>query len=1001
MKKESCVKTAAGIICALCLIFVQGWNSTLKAQPGTVGPESGTCVFHIVDSEGLPVPGAAVMVKGTKTGDVADQNGRCVLGGLPKDAVLVVSCLGYEDVEVSRMGRSEIKVKVRSSSLAMDEVVVVGYGTQRKKDLSGAVASVKGETIREFSNLNVASALQGRVSGVEITQLNGQPGAGMQVRIRGANSIKGSNDPLWIIDGFPGDINMINTSDIESVEVLKDASATAIYGSRGANGVVIVTTRRAKEGDVRVEYNGSAGVQNLTKQIEMLSGDEYMHYLNEKSVIQGNSPVFTEEEIAANQWNTNWQDEIFRPALITDHSINVTGGSKKMQTALGASWFSQDGIIKHGGYKRASINAKVNYNFSKYVSANANVIYTYTIHDKMDSQGGGRGSTVIGTALSASPLATPHYDDGTWNDFITQPAGGMNPVAYLSEVSTKWRSNRVLANAGITIRPFDGFSIQSSANVRSSIGRTDYFKSKLYPNYKGAASVSYGDAVEITSNNLINYDKTFKRHSINLMAGVTYEQSISKSMSSGTAENFISDVMESYDLDAAEIKGLPTSSYSEWKMLSFLGRVNYNFDNRYLLTANFRSDGSSRYSKGNKWGYFPSVAAAWRISQESFLRNTEWLSELKLRVGYGVTGSTAISPYSTQNTLESVNVVFDKTTTVGYAPKDKYLGDLKWETTAQFNTGIDFSIFQDRLSITADYYHKKTYNLLNDVEMPRSSGYTTALRNIGSIRNSGFEIQLDARLVDRAVKWDFGMNFSLNRSKILKLADGKDIFGPTISNDIIRDQLNIMREGEQMYLFYGYVEDGYDEKGAIVYKDLDEDGKITTSDKTIIGNPNPDFLMNFNTSVSFKGLTVSAFFQGSFGGDIYSMTMASLAYDYGVNVNMLREMYYNHWTEDNPAAKYPNLLSNINLKMSDRFVYDATYLRLKNLEISYAIPCKGRFLQGAKIYVSGQNLVTFTSYPLWNPDVNAKGGGSSLAQGIDASCYPIARTYTIGCRLKF
>lgn len=962
------------------------------------GQGRGTCRVKVVDELG-PLPGAAVLVKGTTNGQAVDNNGVCTISSVPDKAVLVISCLGYDDTEVIWNGKSDITVRMKSSSQLLDETVVVGYGTQRKKDLSGAIAQVKGDVINEYSTLSVANALQGRVAGVEISQLNGQPGAGMQVRIRGANSIKGSNDPLWIIDGFPGDINMINTSDIESVEILKDASATAIYGSRGANGVVIVTTKRAKQGDLHVEYNGSAGVQTLTKTLEMLSGDEYMHYLNDKAAIQGNPAVFTPEQIAANQWSTNWQDEITRPALLTDHSVSVSGGNDKMQSIVGASWFRQDGIVKRSGYQRASINAKLNYNISKYVSANANIIYSYTVHDQMNSQGG--GTSAIVSSFKTSPLATPHYDDGTWNDFVSQPAGGLNPVAYLYEVSNRWRSNRIVANAGITIRPVSGLSIQLTGNVRNGLSRKDYFKTKKYPNSVGEASISFGDTMDLSGNGIITYDKSFGKHNLNVMSGVTYEQDITKSTSTGTARGFLSDVVESFDLDAADTKGLPTSGYSDWKLLSFLGRLNYNYDNRYLLTVNFRADGSSRYSRGNKWGYFPSAAFAWRASQEDFLRNVDWLSELKFRVGYGVTGSTAISPYSTQNTLESVNVVFDKQTTVGYAPKDTYLGDLRWETTAQLNTGFDLSVFHNRLRITADYYHKRTYDLLNDVEMPRSSGYTTALRNIGSIRNSGVELQVDARLIDRSVKWDLGVNFSLNRSKILKLADGKDIFGSKISNTIISDQLNVMREGERMYLFYGYVEDGYDDKGQLTYKDLDEDGSITTKDKRVIGDPNPDFLLNFNTSVSWKGFTLSAFFQGSFGGDLYSLTMATIAYDYANNGNVLKDVYYNHWTPDRTDAKYPNLISNLNLKLSDRFVYDATYLRLKNVELSYAIPCKGSFLKKAKVYVSGQNLVTFTSYPLWNPDVNAKGGGASLTQGVDDSCYPIARTLTLGCRLTF
>lgn len=960
------------------------------------------CTVRILDDDGKPVSGAAVVVKGSNTGEISDAKGFVRFRNIPRDATLSVTYLGMDAREEPVNGRSAFDIKLSQGSLMMDELVVVGYGVQRKRDLSGAVAQVKGDLINEFANVSVAQALQGRVSGVQVNQLNGQPGAGIQVRIRGANSIKGDNEPLWIINGFPGNINMINTSDIESVEILKDASATAIYGSRGANGVVIVTTKGAKGGGIKVSYDGSVGIQTLYKQMDVLNGNEYMNYLNEKARVNDQPAVFTPEQIAANVWNTNWQDEIFRSAVITNHAVDISGGGPVFKGSLGLSYFDQDGIVKKGGYERISIRTNLEYNISKYVTASANVIFSRSNHDQMNSQGGSRGTSVINSALTASPLATPHYDDGSWNDFQTQPTAGMNPVAYLHEIKNRRYANRLLANAALTVKPVEGLSIQVAANVQNSQARTDYTRSLAYPNYDGAASVSFDEVVDITSNNIITYDKGFGRHHLNVMGGITYEQSVTKSVGTGTASGFLSDVVESYDLDAAKVKGLPTSGYSDWRMLSFLGRINYNFDNRYLLTVNFRADGSSRYSKNNKWGYFPSAAVAWRISQEQFLRQADWLSDLKLRVGYGVTGSTAISPYSTQNTFESVNVVFDKATVVGYAPKNTYLGDLRWETTGQWNVGLDLALLNNRIRLTADFYHKKTTNLLNDVEMPRSSGYTTALRNVGAIRNAGVELQLDTRIVDKAVKWDFGVNLSVNRSKVLALSDNKDIFGSTVSNTIISDQLNLMRIGEPMYVFYGYVEEGYDDNGQLVYKDLDGKDGITAADKTIIGNPNPDCLLNFNTAVSYKGFTLSAFFQGSIGNDIYSLSMASAAYDYSSNANTLREVLYNHWTPEKPDAKYPNLRQDIALKMSDRFVYDGSYMRLKNLELSYDIPCaKSRAFSKARVYVSAQNLWTITSYPFWDPDVNAKGGSSSLAQGIDASCYPGARTFTLGCRLVF
>lgn len=957
----------------------------------------------VKDEQGEAVIGASVLVKGTTNGTVTDFNGKFELQNVPESATIDVTFIGYAPQSKKVVaGVRSMNFVLEEDTETLDEVVVVGYGVQRKRDLSGSIASVKGDIITEYANTSVASALQGRVSGVQIQQTNGQPGAGIQVRVRGSNSIRGDNEPLWIINGFPGDINMINTADIESVEVMKDASATAIYGSRGANGVILITTKQAKEGKITVEYNASFGVQSLAKELELLDAWEYMSYLNEKAAINNQPTIYTDEEIKSTRHSTNWQRELFRNALVTDHSVNVSGGTEKVQGTLGTSYFDQQGIVKESGYKRMSIRSSLNYHISKYVTVSSNLIFSRSNHNQMNSQGGSRGTSVIGSTLILPPTATPHYDDGTWNDFQTQPIAPVNPLAYVKEVDNKWYANRIMANASLTIKPIDGLSIQLSANVNNNQNRKDYYKSLQYPNSQGAASITFGETVGITSNNIITYNKSFlKKHHLSVMGGFTYEQSTSKTAGTGTAEGFLSDVTETYDMDAATVKGLPTSSYSDWRLFSFLGRVNYNYADRYLLTASLRADGSSRYSKGNKWGYFPSAAAAWRLSQESFLRDVEWLSDLKFRLSYGVTGSTAISPYSTQNTLRTENVVFDKNTTVAYVPSDTYTGDLKWETTSQFNVGVDLSLFNNRLRMTADYYRKKTTDLLNNVEMPRSSGYTTALRNIGSIRNSGFELQLDGRIIDRAVKWDLGVNFSLNRSKVLVLSEDKDIFGGELDNTILKDQLNLMRVGEPMYVFYGYVEDGYDENGHIVYKNMDDDPAITAADKTIIGDPNPDFLVNLTTAVSYKGFTLSAFFQSSIGNDIYSLSMAAQAYDYGYNGNTLREVYYNHWIPENPTAKYPNL-DQTSYKMSDRFVYDGSFVRLKNLELAYDVPCaRNKFIKRARVYVSAQNLFTITSYPFWDPDINANGGGSSMIQGVDSYCYPSARTYTIGCRLTF
>jgi TonB-linked SusC/RagA family outer membrane protein len=985
------------VMAAVCIVLLQ---CLCPLHLGAQGRSNLTqCVVRVVDDMNEPVIGAAVLLKGTANGQVVDANGKCVFAAIPSDAVLLATCLGYGDVEVPVSGRSEILIKMKMTSLAMDEVVVVGYGSMRKRDLSGSVAQVKGEKVHEFSSVSVASALQGRVSGVQVSQNSGQPGSTIQIRVRGANSIKGNNEPLWIINGFPGDAQMINSADIESIEILKDASATAIYGSRGANGVVIVTTKGAKEGKVRVDYTGSEGVQTVVNKIDMMNAWEYMDYLNTKAGINGQPAVYTKDQISSVTSSTDWQSLIFRPGLVTDHALNVSGGNSDFQGSMGLSYFNQDGIIKNSGYQRIAINTDLKYNISKYLSANANIIFSRSDRDQLDA------GTVIYSALAASPLATPKKENGAWSDFMDQPTSEGNPIAMIEEIQNKWYSNRLMASAGFTLKPVEGLSVQVSANVLNKDSRGDYYIPTTFKeNYAGVASISFGNSLHFTSNNIITYDKQIGAHHFNVMGGVTYESDETKATNTGAATGFLSDVVGTYDINAATVKGLPSSSYQDWRMLSFLGRINYNYNDRFLLTVNFRADGSSRYSQGHKWGYFPSAAAAWRLKQEKFLKNVDWVSELKLRAGYGITGSTAIEPYSTLNILSTDNVVFDDATTVAYLPSYTYQSDLMWEQTAQTDFGIDAAFFDYRLKFTADFYYKKTTNLLNDVELPRSSGYTTALRNVGSLSNRGFELQLDGRIIDKAVKWDMGVNFSLNRSRVESLSQGNDIFGSTVNvpSGFVSGQLNLMRVGCPMYVFYGYVEDGYDDSGMIVYKDLDNDGKITTLDRTVIGDPNPDFLLSFNTTVSYKRFSLSAFLTGTFGNDIYGLSMGSFAYRYNYNANAMRDIIGNYWTKDNTTAKYPNMLQNINLKMSDRFVFDGSFIRLKNVEFGYDIPLdKVRANGSMRIYVSGQNLLTFTKYPFWDPDVNSKGGSSSITQGVDATGYPSAKSVTIGCRLSF
>jgi TonB-linked SusC/RagA family outer membrane protein len=956
----------------------------------------------VQDTNGRPIPGAVALVKGTTDGVVANDYGVCILNNVGDSATILLSCIGYEDAVITPGTDRRVIVTLQESNLYLNELVVIGYGTQRRKDITGSISKIKGDKISEFSTFSAASSLEGRVAGVQVSSADGAPGGTVQVRVRGTNSLKGSNEPLWVINGFPGDINMINTEDIESIEVLKDASATAIYGSRGANGVIIVTTKKAKEGKIQVTYNGSLGFQKPVDKIKMCNAEEYMDFYNKYADINGTPIAYTADQIAANKYDTDWLAECTHTAPISSHGLDITGGTQKVQANLGVSYFDQEGIMMNTDYKRFLIRSEANYNLSKYASADAKIIFSRVNQNKMDSNG---VNSINEHIYAASPVASPYAEDGSWNNMAGERSG-VNPLAALNYNKRLFLCNRVQMEGGFTIRPFDGLSIILRDALYTKDDRFDYFRTSECPSGVSEGSISLNSNIHFVSNNLIQYDKSFGKHSFFVMTGVTYENSVSKGVGTGVAEGFMSDILETYNIQAAVSKtGLPTSSFSEWTLFSYLARLNYNYDNRYLFTASYRADGSSRYSPGNKWGYFPSAAFAWKISEEDFMKGAGWLDDLKLRISYGETGSTAINPYATIDQLQTYTAVFDGNTTTCYATHDTYNRTLKWETTAQANAGIDFSAFNNRLNITADYYYKKTTDLLNDVEMPRSSGYTKSLQNIGSLENKGFEFSINGDIIDNAFKWNVDFNIAFNKSKVLSLANNNaDIFGNTVQCTLFSGQLNLVRVGEPLFVFYGYQEEGYTDDGNLKYVNIDEseDGKITTLDRTIIGDPNPDFTFGFNTYISFKGFTLSAFFDGSYGNDMFCIPAANLNFFYTEGKNITKDMYYNHWTPENTNAKYPNILKVLDLKMSDRYVYDASYIKCKNIEFAYNFSCKRlNIFSSARVYISGQNLFTITKYPFADPSSNHYAGSAAFRQGVDYFAYPFNKSITVGCRLVF
>ncbi|WP_111321049.1 SusC/RagA family TonB-linked outer membrane protein [Algoriphagus chordae] len=964
----------------------------------------------IKDGNGNPLPGATVQIKGSTTGTISDDSGKYTID-IPadkQDVVLVFSFLGFQTKEVQLGNQTTIDVELVTDEQELDEVVVIGYGTARRADLTGSVAQVNSDELNAFPTSNVIQSLNGRAPGVQVIQNNGAPGGGVSVRIRGANSIQGDNDPLYVIDGFPysGNPTNLNNSDIASIEILKDASATAIYGSRGANGVVLITTKNGSGAGTVVEFDAAYSMQTLRKKLDLMNGSQYAELMNIQAINDGLEPYFTDAEVSGFGDGTDWQDVIFQQAPIKNTSLSISGGGDNTQFLVGGSMYQQEGIIKGSDYDRYSIRSNVNHKISDKFKVDFNSTLSKLVTARRDSEGGARGASMIGAALVASPLSDPYTADGTINnladDFPFVSPDLVNPLYFINEQSTVITANVILANAAISYNPVPEITIKISGGIENRDDRTDSYRSRDFINSNGNASVSTSQYVSRLNENTITYADTFnEKHDLNVLAGFTYQDFTTKYLA-GSGAGFLSDLYETDNLGAAETPGIPTSGFSNSVLLSYLGRVNYGFDSKYLFTASFRADGSSRYSEGNKWGYFPSGAIAWKVSEEEFMKTQEAISTLKIRTSWGLTGSQAISPYATLNRLFPGYTIFGDELYNFLAPGSTLPGDLKWETTEQFDLGLDLGLWQDRIVVGADYYAKTTDDLLSTVRLPSSFGYTTTIANVGSIENKGVELSLFAQLFSNEFRWSLDGNISFNRNKVLSLNDGQPILTNFINVITVSDNFSIMEEGKPLGQFWGYQEDGYTETGAIKYVDRNNDGEISEEDKTYIGNPNPDFFYGFNSNMSFKGFQLDLFFQGSHGNDIINVSAISSTMDYGQGLNMPEEVLLDHWSPQNTDAKFPKISRNSSARVSDRFVEDGSYLRLKNVLLAYNFPLKnssGKFLQSLRIYASGQNLLTFTDYSWWDPEVNSKGSDNRL--GIDHFSYPIPKSYTIGLNATF
>lgn len=982
---------------------------TANAQNVVTGKITGT--------DGKAVENASVRLKGSTTGVTTDDQGAFRISVPDGRGTLVISSVGFAEQEVAIDSRTVVNVSLASANDQLGEVVVIGYGSVRKRDLTGAVAQVRSKELNVFATPNPLQALQGRAAGVQVVQNSGAPGGAISVRIRGTNSVQGSNEPLYVVDGFPlnGSLSLLNNADIESMEILKDASAIAIYGSRGANGVVLITTKKGRAGEVRVDYESGYTVQRPTNKLELMNPRQYAEFYNEQARNDNLAPYFTQAQVDSfgGIKGTDWQDLILRNAPQFNNVLTVSGGSGKTRFSVSGGIFKQDGIVRNSDYNRYSLRGNVDQDISNKFSISYSTNLTRIESQRQNSGQGNRGGSLISAMISAPATLEP-YVNGVYRNlstsypFISNVI--INPVAYVNETFDQVKANRVLANVAVTYKPLRGLSIRISGGIENDDNATTFygngFTSTNGPTTStttGSANASSSVATSLLNENVISYINTFGDHNIFATVGFSY-QSYQFSNVFGGGSGFISNVQGPYDLGAAGTPGVPGSNYLDWLILSGLGRLNYIYKDKYLATFSFRADGSSRYSPGDKWARFPAMALAWRLSKEKFFEGQTFLSDLKLRVGWGKTGSTAINPYQTLNQLATNQTIFGDALFVTYAPGSRLPGPLKWETTGQTDIGLDFAFGKNRVRGTVDYYIKNTTDLLNTVSLPSSLGYTNTIRNIGKMQNKGLELTLETDIIRGAnLRWDVSANLAFNRNKVVKLYNGEDVLGESINISAVNDYINRLREGEAIGKFYGFRETGYDASGRIVYEDLDKNGVINALDKTFIGDPNPDYIFGFNTNLSYKAFELSAFVQGSQGNDLFNMSFVGQTLDYGFGLNMPVDVYNNRWTPTNTTAKYPRISRTTATQISDRFVEDGSYVRLKNIQLAYNIPVQRaiRWFRSAQVYVSAQNLFTITDYSGYDPEINSYGGSNSIRQGIDHYSYPPSKAFTVGIRTGF
>ncbi|SFD08486.1 TonB-linked outer membrane protein, SusC/RagA family [Spirosoma endophyticum] len=992
----------------------------------------------VIDKSGQGIPGVSVVVKGTTRGTTTNVSGEYSLNA-PNNATLVFSFVGYASQEVSVANRSRINITLVDDVKSINEVVVVGYGTQKRASVTGAISSVSSQEVTQLPVPSVEQAIQGRVPGVTVTS-NGSPGETPIVRIRGIGSINYAANPLYVIDGFPtSDLNNFDTRDIESVDVLKDASSAAIYGSRAANGVIIVTTKKGTgDGKLHVNYDGYVGTQTAWRQLDLLNRDEYIQFGTALRTNAGqpiparfgnlNQPIYAGATQTYAQTDTDWQKAVFRNAPITQHSVQLSGGNEKSRFYSSVGYFNQQGIMIGTGYKRGNFRINSDHTISKRFSFGQTLTLSYD--DKLNEVSAG-GRTQVQNMIRMTPYMP--IEDPTLLGGYRGPDGSdgtdpQNPVRAALQDQSKTQRMKILGSAYIDVKIIDGLTYRLRGGIDYVTARTYSFLPIYSESFNARALAQLSDdrltyASPLISNQL-TYEKAFGKHSVN--AVVVAERQAGTSLEIIGTGQATSNAIRELNGIVSTSAGL-SGTRSENVLESYLGRINYEYAGKYLVGASFRRDGSSRFAPGNKWGNFPSVSAGWRVSEEAFLKNIPAISELKLRASYGTMGFNGIGDYSWQVAVsQNTNAIFGDSRTQGTYFDRLGNSDLRWEVTKMSNFGLDLGLFSNSITLSAEVYQRNTDGLILNQPIAPSIGYTQSpIVNVGSMRNNGVEMQLGYNKTKGALRFNASGNISFISNKVLSL-------GPTVSpllnganadyggGDITRTEA-----GQSIQYFYGYKVAGIFQNadevkaaptqdnaqpGDLRFVDTNGDGKIDASDRVNLGSFLPKFTYGLNLSANYRGFDLSLFFQGVQGNKIYNgvkVLEQGMLRLFNAGTDVLRA-----WTPTNTSTDVPRAVDgdpNGNTRTSDRFIEDGSYLRLKNLSIGYSVPATvlQSFSRGtlsrARIYLASTNLLTFTKYTGYDPEVGSRTSNTNptLTNGIDYGQFPQARSFMVGLQIGF